>query len=187
MIIGITGKSGSGKSYLSEILAKELDFIHIDIDKISHEVLELEKTKQFLLKEFGSSIFKNNKLDRKILGKIVFNNSNKLEKLNKFCQTAMENKLDEIIKTSKKSLVLDYALLCGLKQFNKCDIKILLKTDLDIRFSRVTARENISKEYFIARDNSLEDFNESLFDFVYNNISNTDINQLTQQIKSNFI
>ena len=187
MIIGITGKSGSGKSFLSEILAKELDFIHIDIDKISHQILEMKKTKQFLFKEFGSSVFTNDKINRKILGNIVFNNSNKLEKLNKFCQTEMENKLDEIINTSKKSLILDYALLCGLKQFNKCDIKILLKTDLDVRFSRVTAREHISKEYFISRDNSLEDFDESLFDIVYNNISNTDINQLTQKFKSNLI
>lgn len=36
-VIGITGKSGSGKTTFASLLAKELKCKHIDIDKISHE------------------------------------------------------------------------------------------------------------------------------------------------------
>ena len=105
MIIGITGRSGAGKSYLSEILAEKLDLIHIDIDKISHEVLSFDESKTFLLNEFGTEIFDNGILNRKLLGKIVFSNQEKLDKLNNFCQIEMEKKIDEIIASSKKSLI----------------------------------------------------------------------------------
>ncbi len=186
MIIGITGKSGSGKSYLSDILAKKLDIIHIDIDKISHEVLTFDESKKFLLNEFGSDIFENGVVNRKALGKIVFSSPEKLEKLNRFCQIEMEKKIDEIIASATKPLILDYALLFGLAQFDLCDVKILLKADFDVRYSRVKTRENITREYFLSRDNSLSDldYDESKFDFVFNHISPEEIEQLSQTLKT---
>ena len=96
----------------------------------------------------------------------------------------MEKKIDEIISNSKKSLILDYALLCGLKQFEICDVKILLKADLDTRYSRVKDRENITKEYFISRDNSLSDFKETDFDYVYHHITETETKTLIENLKS---
>lgn len=186
MIIGITGRSGSGKSYLSDILAEKLDMIHIDIDKISHEVLTFDESKKFLLSEFGSEIFENGVVNRKLLGKIVFASPEKLEKLNRFCQIEMEEKIDEIISSAKKPLILDYALLFGLRQFESCDVKILLKADFDVRYSRVKTRENITREYFLSRDNSLSDsdFDDSKFDFVFNHISESEIDSLIQNLKS---
>lgn len=186
MIIGITGRSGSGKSFLSDILAEKLDMIHIDIDKISHEVLTFDESKKFLLNEFGSEIFENGVVNRKKLGKIVFGEPEKLEKLNRFCQIEMEAKIDEIIASATKPLILDYALLFGLKQFESCDVKILLKADFDVRYSRVKTRENITREYFLSRDSSLSDsdYNENLFDFVYHHISKEEIEKLSKTLKS---
>ena len=68
MVIGITGKSGSGKSFLSEQLKEKLDAIHIDIDKISHRVLLEDKTQEFIKQEFGESVFDNGIINRKKLG-----------------------------------------------------------------------------------------------------------------------
>lgn len=182
MIIGITGKSGSGKSYASEILAKNLNLKHIDIDKISHEVLSYPETIKFLKKEFGDLVFDNNNLNRKKLGKIVFNDKIKLEKLNKFCQKLIEEKLDEIVQNNK-NLILDYALLPLLKNINDCDVKILLTADFETRLSRVQTRENITKEYFLSRDNSVLNYDKNIFDYVLNNAKIEDIEALTKKIK----
>ena len=38
-IIGVTGKSGSGKTTFASLLAKELKCKHIDIDKIGHSYI----------------------------------------------------------------------------------------------------------------------------------------------------
>ena len=113
-------------------------------------------------------------------------NTEKLEKLNRFCQIEMESKIDEIIASSTKPLILDYALLFGLKQFESCDVKILLKADFDVRYSRVKTRENITKEYFLSRDSSLSDsdYNETLFDFVYHHISQKEIDELANILNS---
>lgn len=183
MIIGITGRSGSGKSYLSEILAQELDMIHVDIDKISHEVLSFPETKKFLIAEFGNSIFENGVLNRKTLGKLAFNNKEKMQKLNDFCQTQIEKRLDEIKNSTKKTLIFDYALLWKLKQFDDCDIKIYLETDFETRYSRVSARENITKDYFIARENSLEEVKNLKFDYILKNATNKQIKNLVNSLK----
>lgn len=183
MIIGITGKSGSGKSYLSKIIANKLDAQHIDIDKISHEILSLSETISFVKQEFGDGVFENNQINRKKLGKIAFNNNEKLIKLNKFCQIQIEKKLDEIISSANKIIILDYALLCGLKHFELCDVKILLVTDFETRFARASKRENISRKYFLSRDKSIDEFKSINFDFIFNNISNEQIENLVLDLK----
>lgn len=183
MIIGITGRSGSGKSYLSEILAQELDMIHVDIDKISHEVLSFPETQDFLIAEFGNSIFENGVLNRKNLGKLAFNNKEKMQKLNDFCQKQIEKRLAEIKNSTKKILIFDYALLWKLKQFDDCDIKIYLETDFETRYSRVSARENITKDYFIARENSLEEVKNLKFDYILKNATNKQIKNLVNSLK----
>ncbi len=183
MIIGITGKSGSGKSFLSEKLCRDLDMIHIDIDKISHEVLSFDNTLSFIHKEFGESVFDDGKLNRKKLGNVVFKNQEKLKNLNEFCQKQIEIKLDQIISSSNKSIILDYALLCWLKQFKQCDVKILLLANTETRFDRVKHRENISREYFDSRDSSIKSFDEFKFDYVFNNISDSDTQNLIKILR----
>ena len=184
MIIGITGKSGAGKSYVSEKISKRLDMIHLDIDKISHEVLTFENTIKFILKTFGHSVFDNGQINRKKLGKIVFNDTLKLKTLNDFCQNQIEKQIDKILSSTNKSVVLDYALLCKLKQFELCDVKILLNSDINTRFNRVAKRENISREYFLSRDNSIDDFNGITFDYIYENISESEIENLIIELKN---
>ena len=148
MIIGITGKSGSGKSFISEKLKQGLNALHVEIDKVSHDVLYHANSIPFLKSEFGESVFENEKLNRKKLGEIVFNDKTKLTKLNQFCQSQMEDILDDIvIKNPDKTIILDYALLPWLKQYEKCDIKILVTSSFEDRFQRASKRENISKEY----------------------------------------
>jgi dephospho-CoA kinase len=178
MVIGITGKSGSGKSFLSEKLKEKLNAIHVDIDKISHGVLLEENTLKFVKTEFGEGVFDGNVLNRKKLGAIVFNDKQKREKLNNFCQTQMEIEIDEIIQKSNQTVILDYALLPWMKQFAECDIKILLTTSFDERYNRVNSRENISKEYFEKRDSSIKDYADFEFDITLDSTNDIDLNSL---------
>ena len=51
MIIGICGKSGSGKSTLSKTLTNHYkNIIHLDIDKVGHNVLTIEDVKNAVLR-----------------------------------------------------------------------------------------------------------------------------------------
>lgn len=79
-IIGITGKSGSGKSTFASLLAKKLNCIPIDIDKIGHQALYNPDVLTTLTQKFGNGILDNEgKLDRKKIGDIVFTRKRKNE------------------------------------------------------------------------------------------------------------
>ena len=53
MIIGITGKSGVGKSTYADKIAKENGFHVIHVDEVSHRVMEFPNVKQKLIETFG--------------------------------------------------------------------------------------------------------------------------------------
>ena len=57
MLIGICGKSGSGKSTISNYLKSELGAIHCDIDKMGHYVLTLPNVQKDLIDSFGIEIY----------------------------------------------------------------------------------------------------------------------------------
>lgn len=72
-IIGITGKSGSGKTAFASLLAQKLHCNYIDVDKIGHMALYRPEILDELCKKFGDGILdENGNLDRKKVGNIVF-------------------------------------------------------------------------------------------------------------------
>ena len=66
MIIGICGKSGSGKSTIAkQITSRYKNAIHLDIDKIVHKSHKDEEVKQKIISTFTESVLTNNEIDRK--------------------------------------------------------------------------------------------------------------------------
>ena len=84
MIIGITGNSGTGKSEISKLLAEKIDAKIINADEVVKELSEKgNEYYEKIVKLFGSSILNNNKLNKPQMAKIIYNNKEKREKLNK--------------------------------------------------------------------------------------------------------
>lgn len=169
MIIGICGKSCSGKSTLSSELNSYYNgnCINVEIDKIGHYVLTFEDVKIDLVKEFGSSIIVNGDIDRKVLGKIVFSSKSKMDILSYITWPYMEREIDKVIEANKnKIIILDYLLLPITKFFDICEFKILFDIPYDIRKERAILRDKITEEQFKLRDSSSIEFNYSDFDYV---------------------
>ena len=77
MIISVVGKSGSGKSYISSYLSEmNKDIIHLNIDEVGHLALMDDAVKQCLVESFGEEVVKENNVDRKYLGDLVFTERN---------------------------------------------------------------------------------------------------------------
>ena len=170
MLIGVCGKSASGKSTLARLLREEKDAIHIDIDKIGHDVLTIDDVKKELIKTFGDEVLINNEISRKKLGNIVFNSSQAMDKLTEITWKYMQKEIDNIIKiNSNKLIILDWLLLPKTKYFKMCDKRILLDIPLEIRIKRAMKRDNITKEQFLLRDNAGINYNEKEFDYVIKN------------------
>ena len=169
MIIGICGKSGSGKSTLANQIVELTNNkgIHLDIDKIGHKILLLPDIINELTNSFGASIIKDNNVNRKKLGEIVFNSRNKMNKLSNITWKYMQIEIDNFLNGNKdKIIILDWILLPITKYFSMCDIKILLDIPYNIRKERAIKRDNITKESFDLREKSSIDFNPNNFDYV---------------------
>ena len=135
-IVGITGPTGSGKSYISNIY-KELGFSIIDADFIGHIVLENE-AKEEILKTFGT-------LNRKEIGKIVFSNRERLKLLNNIMHPLIVQRVLNIIEENKK-VVIDAALLFETGLDKICtEIVYVLASDKN-RLKRIVERDNITIE-----------------------------------------
>ena len=169
MIIGICGKSGCGKSTLANQIIELMNnkAIHLDIDKVGHKVLLLPEVQKELINAFGESVVKENIVDRKRLGEIVFDSRNEMNKLSDITWKYMQIEIDNfIVQNKNKIIILDWLLLSISKYFDMCDIKILLDIPYEIRKHRVIKRDNISDEAFDLREKASISFNEKDFDYV---------------------
>lgn len=176
MIIGICGKSGCGKSTLAnQIVDLTNNAVHLDIDKVGHDVLLLPEIQDELVKSFGESIIIENNIDRKKLGEIVFNSRNEMSKLSDITWTYMQMEIDNYLAINKdKIIILDWLLLSISKYFDMCDIKILLDIPYEVRKKRAMKRDNISESAFDLREKASIDFDKNVFDYVIK-VNNTEI------------
>ena len=115
-VILITGPIGSGKSEVLSIINR-LGYNTVDLDAVSGEILLSEESKNFLSKNFPSSLV-NGSVSKENIAEIVFNDKSKLEILEKFIHPKVLIKLKDIIK----------------------------KND-DITFVEVSAPKNLHKEF----------------------------------------
>lgn len=169
MTIGITGKSGVGKTTYSNKIAEDNNFYVVHIDNLSHEVMEREPIRSELIKIFGDTIIKNEKIDRKYLGDLIFTNRHIYKNMSNLVWRETKDKIDSILK-SYKNVILDWILLPHSHYWEMCDKKILIVADEDRRKEKVMLRDNISKEYLDKRDSASISYDEFDFDEIIENM-----------------
>lgn len=183
-VVGITGGSGSGKSYISECLKKE-GFSVIDADEVAHRCLEEDRCKAEITAEFGKAVLTRGKTDRKKLGKIVFSDSEKLKKLNSITHKYILSEIDKEIKNAKSDTVfVDGAVL--IESGMKCDFMIGVIAKNALRKARIMRRDGIDKieaERRI-RAQQKDGFYRKNCDFVLaNNGGEPDISEIIKRVK----
>ena len=168
MIIGITGKSGVGKSTYACKLAEGSDFWVIDVDKIAHRIMNLTDIKWLLRDTFGTEAIKDGVIDRKYIGDLVFTNRHKYKSVSDIIWYRIKLEIDEIL-SRHKNVVLEWILLPHTHYWNMCDKKILITANEDQRKEMVMKRDNISKEYLEKRDSASISYDNFVFDEIINN------------------
>lgn len=140
MLIGITGKSCSGKNYVASILQRR-GFTVWDLDK------EAEKIRKRHSKEI-KAIFGT--CDKKIIADIIFSDKSK--------RNALENiiypSLVEKIRSYNYDLIINGATLKRAGLDNICDFIIYVDAPFTLRQKRAILRDNISPIQFEQRENN---------------------------------
>lgn len=183
-IIGITGGSGCGKSYVSKLLRKR-GIPVIDCDLISREIMgKGTPCSKEVSAYFGSGITEGGVINRRKLGKIVFSDPEKLKKLNEITHKYILADIYNKVENEKSSVIcLDGAVL--IESGIDCDVMVGILADKEIRKERIMKRDNLSQEDAELRISAQKDnsFYSDNCDFtVYNNSGEFDIDALIKRI-----
>ncbi|MBQ3053529.1 MAG: dephospho-CoA kinase [Clostridia bacterium] len=155
MIFGITGGTGSGKSFVTGIF-EELGFTVIDADRIAKDIMAKDK---ILINEIaetfgGEYIDENGQVNRKALGTLVFSNREKREVLNNLTHPKIYQEIIRQAKSGGDKVVMDIPLLLGSPLEKLCDVIIATICKKNLRIERIMERDNIDIETAVNRINA---------------------------------
>jgi dephospho-CoA kinase len=152
-VIGITGGIGSGKSTVCNVF-KLLGVPVFEADMIAGKLINSNfEIKKELVQLFGNDIYNaDNKLNRKKLAELIFNDDILLEKVNNIVHPAVRNEFINWKKTQNQDYVIHEAAILFESGFYKMmNFTILVSAPREIRIERVIRRDNISREQVLAR------------------------------------
>lgn len=160
LVIGLTGGIAAGKSSVANIL-KSMGAEIIDADKMGHKLIERGKPAyKEIVSAFGNNILDSEgNIDRKNLGKIVFNNTGKRERLNAILHPKIIeeewNKIDSIkLKRPDATVVINAPLLIESGSYKDVDAVLLVVADEEEVVRRAMERDGLSRECVIERISS---------------------------------
>ena len=151
--VAITGNIAAGKSELEKQL-QNLGYLVFDTDKIAHDCLINDKN--IIVDLFGSEILTNGEISREKLGNIVFNDKEKLQKLNNIIHPEVIKEINTLFEQYKNEnyLFVSIPLLFEAKMENMFDKIIFVYADDAIRLERLMKRNNLNKTDALKRINS---------------------------------
>lgn len=177
-IIGLTGGIGSGKTTVAKYIAKQGVPVYIADDE-AKKIMDREEVITEVQSLFEENVIdSHNKLDRKKIAAIVFQNPEKLNALNAIIHPKVKKHFEEWVKAKKDYpfVVKEAAILFETGGDAYCDKVILVTAPLDVKIKRVMQRDGGQENEIMKRiKNQLSD-EEKLkkSDFVVTNIELND-------------
>ena len=191
MVLGITGGIATGKTAVSNIL-QEMGFDIIDMDIISREVIKLPEIIKMLTEEFGIDILTDGSVDRKKLRETVFNDKEKVDKIDDIMHPAIikisQEKIEKLKGMKKKLIVVVIPLLFEVHLEYLADKILLVAASREKQTERIIKRDNTNKtdaeniinsqmsldekrlksDYIIENNGSLSELREKVLEFLNN-------------------
>lgn len=184
MIVGLTGGIGSGKTTVASIFNKHFNIpvyiSDIQAKKLISEDKEIQKEIEFF---FGKEAFFNGEYNRNYIGKIVFNNPEKLKILNTIIHPRVQKNFLKWYKEQKAPYVLkESAILFESGSNTDCRFVIGVIAPFEKRLERISQRDSMHFNDILKRmqQQKSDDFFKKNCDFI---IENNDISQLLEICK----
>jgi len=157
MIVGLTGGIGSGKTTVAKLFSNYANVAIYIADVEAKKLINSSSSiKQQITKLFGANAYKNNILDRKYIGQLVFNSKEKLQALNKIVHPAVKEHFANFVQSNqnKDYILYESAILFESNSIEKLDFIISVYVDLEERIQRVMVRDSLEKKEVLVRINN---------------------------------
>lgn len=161
LLIGISGKTGSGKNYVASLLEKR-GFRSLDLDLVAHSVLDtLVDT---IEKKLGPGLLIDGKINRKELGRRVFSDEKLLRELESLTYPEIEKKTRKWLAEDPDIPAVIHAVnLYKTTLVKDCDAVIWVKASSFQRRRRVLSRDKRPWKELKGRFRSQNGLNSKLF------------------------
>jgi len=175
-LIGLTGNIGTGKTTIARVFETlGVPVYHADVQ--AKLLLNSKEIKQTIEVLFGSGIYdENGQVNRKAVADIVFNDIRKLQALNRLIHPLVEKDFAVwSVKHQKKPYILHEAAILFESGFDRLfDATILVTAPSELCFSRVMARDHLTKEQVEnrMRNQWTQDKKQALADYLIVNDNN---------------
>jgi dephospho-CoA kinase len=152
ILVAVTGGMGCGQSTVAKFM-EEMGAKIVDADSMAHKVVNSDpEVKNEIQKTFGSSVFyRNGKLNRKLLGKIVFEDEAKTILLNRIVHPHMVSRIVDEIEDARDSgkykvIAVDAALIYEINLEHMFDAVVVVTSHMKNRIDRITERDRLSEK-----------------------------------------
>jgi dephospho-CoA kinase len=158
-VIGLLGGIGAGKSTVAAELAR-LGCAVIDADAIGHDLLADEQVKRDLRALWGEGVFlADGQVDRRAVGKLVFENPAALAALNAVMHPRMRRRMVDRISRWQAdpacpAVVLDAALLLETDWHELCTTFVFVSAAAEQRAQRVARSRGWERDAWERREKS---------------------------------
>jgi dephospho-CoA kinase len=148
VLIGVTGGICTGKSTVARILSALLGLDLVNLDQIAHEILRKgEVGYSRVLEAFGEGILgPDGEIDRKTLGRIVFEDPEKRFLLEGIVHPLVEEKMFKLIEDSGRNLVIEAPLLIEKGTWKWMDFVILVYCPPEVQIKRLIRRDKLDSK-----------------------------------------
>ena len=169
-VIGVTGGIASGKSNVCNII-ENMGYSIIDCDQISYRLSKKGlPIYDVILEKFGKEyLLDNGEIDRKKLGRLIFNDVKAKKILDDATHPIiMEEVKKKIASCEDEYVFLEAPLLYEAKANTLCDKVICVFLSKKFQVERLMAREGIDEDFALAKIHSQMDLymKKSLADYV---------------------
>ncbi len=148
IVIGLTGNIATGKSLVLRML-QELGATTIDADKLAHQLMEQGRpVYQAIIKEFGQFVVTDNgQIDRRRLGKIVFNLPEALARLEELTHPAVRREiLKQIKKANTPVVVIEAIKLFESGLVDHCQAAWVVSAPPEVQLRRLVDRRKMAPD-----------------------------------------
>ena len=159
LVLGLTGGIATGKSTADKFF-EEKNIPIVDCDEIAHNIMNVNKPAWKDIKEvFGEKYLNEDQtINRKKLGKLVFNDPTKMKILNEITHPRIFQEMESQIAQYKSEgyslIIVDAPVLFESHSEKYYDKTLVISLPQDLQIKRLMARNNLTKEEALSRINS---------------------------------